>query len=82
MNEVTIGIDAGVAVVLILAGALADRRRIRRGPVPGGPAVDVVPHTGPPPEVTLQDGQEWGALGLRLAAESGLIRITTEPVPR
>jgi hypothetical protein len=94
MNEVTIGIDAGVAVVLVLAGALADRRRIRQGPVPGGPTVDVVPHTGPPPEVTLQDGvdqdevspdgtgQGGAALGIRLAPESGLIRITTEPVPR
>ena len=99
MNAMTIGIDAGVAVLLVLAGALAARRRIRRGLVPGGPVVGVVPHTGPPPEVTLQDGvsgdcaglnragsnragQEGTALGIRLAPASGLIRITTEPVPR
>jgi hypothetical protein len=82
MNWMVMGTGTGLGTLLCVAAVLADRYRIRHDRVPGGPKVRAVPHTGPPPVVTLRDTGVELALTIGVALRPGATSVTTGDGPR
>jgi len=72
----------GLVLVAGAAGLLAFRPLRRAGHAPAGGSVRAVPHTGPPPSVTVQDTGDRPALTVRIESHaSGTVTTIEERRP-